>query len=85
MNITHGPKAVKKLKIDSFHASFVGGISIVLFYLIAAVFFYAAVKLMDAFNVINMIQNIVMIVLGICVGLIGFFLFKKLFLKVLAA
>jgi hypothetical protein len=76
------PEQYRKLKAKYRGTPFIGFISVLLFYLMAAFFFYLCVRLMDAFGVINVIQEIVMALLGISVGLIGFFLFKKSFLKV---
>ena len=57
-------------------------ISILLFYLTTGLFSYIFVRSMDALNVVNEIQYILMIVLGVAVGLVGFFIFKKLFVRV---
>ena len=71
----------RKIKARYIGTPALGFISVLLFYLLAALFFYLCVRVMDTFNVMNIVQEIVMVPLGISGGLIGFFLFKKLFLK----
>ena len=72
----------RKIKAKYTGTPVTGFISVLLFYLLAAVIFYLCVRLMDTYNVINAIQEIVMVFLGICAGLIGFYLFKKSFITI---
>jgi len=72
----------RKLKAKYIGTPVAGFLSVLLFYLLAAVIFYLCVRLMDTYNVINAIQEIVMVFLGICAGLIGFYLFKKSFIMI---
>ena len=53
--------------------------SILLYFVISACFFYVCVKMMDAVNIINAVQELVMLLVGVCAGFLGFFLFKKSF------
>jgi len=59
-----------------------GIISVLLFCLTTPFFFFLCVMLMDALNVINIIQEAVTILVGTSMGLIGFFIFKRSFLKI---
>jgi len=72
----------RKIKAKYTGTPVTGFISVLLFYLLAAVIFYLCVRLMDTYNVINAIQEIVMVFLGISAGLIGFYLFKKSFITI---
>jgi len=72
----------RKIKAKYTGTPVTGFISVLLFYLLAAVIFYLCVRLMDTYNVINAIQEIVMVFLGISAGLIGFYLFKKSFVTI---
>jgi len=72
----------RKIKAKYKGTPVTGFISVLLFYLLAAVIFYLCVRLMDTYNVINAIQEIVMVFLGISAGLIGFYLFKKSFITI---
>jgi hypothetical protein len=53
--------------------------SILLYFIIATCFFYVCVKMMDAINIVNTVQELVMLLVGVCAGFLGFFLFKKSF------
>ena len=53
--------------------------SILLYFVISACFFYLCVKMMDAVNIINEVQELIMLLVGICTGFLGFFIFKKSF------
>jgi hypothetical protein len=53
--------------------------SILLYFIAAACFFYLCVKIMDAANIINEIQELIMLLVGVCTGFLGFFIFKKSF------
>jgi hypothetical protein len=54
-------------------------ISILLYFISSACFFYLCVKAMDAVNIIDEIQELVMLLVGVCTGFLGFFIFKKSF------
>ena len=72
----------RKLKAKYIGTPVAGFLSVLLFYLLSAIIFYLCVRFMDAYNVINVIQEIVMVFLGISAGLIGFYLFKKSFVTI---
>ena len=53
--------------------------SILLYFVIAACFFYLCVKMMDAVNIMNEVQELIMLLIGVFTGFLGFFIFKKSF------
>jgi|GEM_PF-3025272 len=53
--------------------------SILLYFVISACFFYLCVKMMDAVNIVNEVQQLIMLLVGICAGFLGFVIFKKSF------
>jgi hypothetical protein len=90
MNVNPGPGPDVKIKAEDNtvkpcypHCDVVRFISIMLFCITTGLFSYLCVRSMDALNVVNTVQYVLMIVLGIGAGLIGFFIFKRTFLKLL--
>jgi len=53
--------------------------SILLYFVISACFFYVCVKMMDAVNIANEVQQLIMMLVGTCAGFLGFFIFKRSF------
>lgn len=53
--------------------------SILLYFVISACFFYLCVKMMDAVNIVNAVQEFIMLLVGVCTGFLGFFIFRKSF------
>jgi len=51
---------------------------VLLFFVATTVVFYLCAKGMESYNITNEIQIVVMLVMGIFAGLIGFNVFKKL-------